>query len=166
MRPVILPDSLWPYVEKTVIEIEGLDHLVLRVTDLEKMIAFYCNVLGCSIEWRRPDLGLVHLRAGCALIDLVTVDGPSGIAGGKGPGIEGRNLDHFCLGVRNFDQAGIQAHLDSHGVNVGKIASRFGARGRGISIYVTDPEGNGLELKGIDAAPDPQQQASKTSRCV
>jgi len=129
-------------------KIQDIDHIVLRVSDLERMIGFYCDVLGCSLEWRRPDLGLVHLRAGSGMIDLVPVDGKLGAAGGAAPGKEGRNLDHVCLRVRPFDQEQIVRHLQSHGARLGEIRPRFGAEGEGVSIYVYDPEDNLVELKG------------------
>jgi glyoxylase I family protein len=125
-----------------------LDHLVLRVSDLPRMLAFYVDVLGCSVERRRDDIGLVQLRAGAALIDLVPVDGELGRAGGAAAGREGRNLDHFCLRVEPFDPDAIRAHFAQHGLLTGPVAQRFGAEGEGPSIYVTDPEGNGVELKG------------------
>jgi glyoxylase I family protein len=93
------------------IAIMGLDHIVLRITDKAAMIAFYRDVLGCSVEWDRPELGLTHVRLGAALLDLVTVDGRLGKIGGAAPGPEGRNLDHFCVAVRPFDEAAIRAHL-------------------------------------------------------
>lgn len=125
----------------------GLDHLVLRVRSLPLMRAFYCEVLGCTVERERPDLGLTQLRAGSSLIDLVPVDGPLGVQGGAAPGREGRNLDHFCLAIEPFDAAQIQHHLRAHGVEPGALASRYGAGGQGPSIYVSDPEGNTVELK-------------------
>ena len=128
--------------------IQDIDHIVLRVVDLERMIDFYCSVLGCSVEWRRPDLGLVHLRAGSAMIDLVPVDGKLGALGGAAPGKEGRNMDHVCLRVSPFDEARIVTHLQSRGARIGEIRPRFGAQGEGVSIYVYDPEDNLVELKG------------------
>ena len=130
------------------IRITGLDHLVLRVKDLERMIAFYCNVLGAEILWRRPNLGLVHLRVGSDMLDLVPIDGPLGQKGGAAPGAEGRNLDHFCFRVDPFDQDVIVRHLEFHKVQVGEIRPRFGSEGTGISIYLSDPEANMVELKG------------------
>ena len=130
------------------IRIRGIDHLVLRVVNLERMIGFYCDVLGCSIERRREDLGLVHLRAGQSLLDLVPVDGYLGRKGGGAPGKEGRNLDHFCFRVEPFDELAIRQRLESAGVTIGETASRYGADGDGPSIYLTDPEGNTVELKG------------------
>ena len=133
------------------IRIRELDHLVLRVVDLDKMIHFYCAVLGCTIERRQDALGLVQLRAGRSLIDLVTIDGKLGRAGGAAPGNEGRNVDHFCVRVEPFDEAAIRVHLQSHAVLAGPVELRYGAEGEGPSIYITDPEGNVVELKGPQA---------------
>ena len=130
------------------IRIREIDHLVLRVVDLDRMLRFYCEAIGCTIERRQDSIGLVQLRAGRSLIDLVPVDGKLGSAGGAAPGKEGRNLDHFCLRVDPFDASSIRRHLEAHGVEVGPVAQRFGAEGEGPSLYVTDPEGNVVELKG------------------
>src|SRR5262245_4226164 len=125
-----------------------LDHLVLRVVDLKRMLQFYCDALGCTVEKRQEGIGLIQLRAGTALIDLVPVDGKLGAAGGAPPGKEGRNLDHFCLRVEPFEEAVIRAQLARHGYAAGPVEQRYGAEGQGPSIYVTDPEGNVVELKG------------------
>ena len=132
----------------TSIQLRGLDHIVLRIVDLDRMLHFYCNVLGCTVERRQEAFGLIQLRAGASLIDLVPVSGRLGAMGGAPPGKEGRNLDHFCLRVEPFDAAAIRRHLSAHGVEAGEVASRYGAEGQGPSIYVSDPEGNVVELKG------------------
>ena len=132
--------------------IKHLDHIVLRVTDLRAMMAFYMDVLGCTVEKVQENLGLYQLRAGSALLDLVPVDGPLGSKGGAAPGAAGRNLDHFCFRVDPFDADSITAHLKAHGADPAPVVSRFGAEGQGPSIYVSDPEGNVVELKG---PPDP-----------
>jgi glyoxylase I family protein len=130
------------------IPIRDIDHLVLRVTDLDKMLHFYCQALGCEIERRQDEIGLVQLRAGRCLIDLVPVDGKLGRAGGAAPGPEGRNMDHFCLRVEPFDEAAIRSQMAQHGYAAGAVESRYGAEGEGPSIYLSDPEGNVVELKG------------------
>lgn len=130
------------------ISIREIDHVVLRVRDMGAMRRFYCDVLGAEhVAWR-PEFGMSHLKAGASMIDLVAVDGPLGKAGGAAPGKEGRNMDHLCLRIEPFDQEAIVAHLRRLGVAVGEIRRRYGAEGNGISIYVTDPEGNTVELKG------------------
>ncbi len=133
------------------IRVREIDHLVLRVADPARMIAFYRDVLGCAIARRQDEIGLIQLAAGRSLIDLVDVAGKLGRMGGAAPGPEGRNLDHLCLRVEPFDEAAIRAHLARHGVAAGETASRFGAEGEGPSIYISDPEGNTVELKGPPA---------------
>ena len=130
------------------LRIKQLDHVVLRVTDLPAMMRFYTEVIGCPVEKVQENLGLYQLRAGASLIDLVPIDGPLGQKGGAAPGKEGRNMDHFCLQVEPFDADAIIAHLRAHGADPAPVASRYGAQGQGPSIYVSDPEGNVLELKG------------------
>lgn len=133
------------------IHIDGFDHIVLRIRDKAAMLAFYQGVLGLTVDRDRPELGLTHIRAGRQLIDLVTLDGPLGRLGGAGPGAEGRNLDHFALQVRPFDEAAIRAHLAANHIAVVEEGRRYGADGDGLSLYVRDPEGNTVELKGPSA---------------
>ena len=128
--------------------IKHIDHLVIRVRHLQTMLDFYQNVIGCSMEKVQDDVGLYQLRAGSSLIDFIPVDGPLGKMGGAAPGSEGRNLDHFCLRIEPFDGDRILEFLRSRGLQPGKVESRYGADGQGPSIYVTDPEGNVVELKG------------------
>jgi catechol 2,3-dioxygenase-like lactoylglutathione lyase family enzyme len=128
--------------------IQNIDHIVLRVVALDNMLGFYCGALGCKLERRRDDIGLVQLRAGRSIIDLVPVSGELGATGGAAPGKEGRNLDHFCVRVEPFDEVQIRAHLAAHGIEGGRVSRRYGAEGFGPSLYVTDPEGNVVELKG------------------
>ncbi len=134
------------------IAVREIDHLVLRVSNAEAMLAFYRDVLDCPVERRQDDIGLIQLRAGRSLIDLVPVDGALGRAGGAAPGKEGRNLDHFCLRVDPFDEAAIRRRLAAHGIDAGSVASRYGAEGEGPSLYLDDPEGNVVELKGPPSA--------------
>ncbi len=134
------------------IRIREIDHVVLRVSNLELMIKFYCDVLGCKIEKRQETFGLIQLRAGNSLLDLVSVDGKIGQLGGRAPGPEGLNMDHFCFRIDPFDATLIREHLSRCGVAAGETMSRYGAEGTGPSIYIKDPEGNTVELKG---PPDP-----------
>ena len=128
--------------------IKHIDHLVLRVVRLQPMLDFYTEVLGCSLEKIQETIGLYQVRAGTSLIDIVPVDGPLGKLGGAAPAEEGRNLDHFCLRIEPFEAEEILAFLRSKGLDPGKVESRYGAEGNGPSIYIKDPEGNVVELKG------------------
>jgi len=141
-----------PPAARAAFEILGLDHVVLRVADAARMTRFYCAVLGCNVERESRELGLTQLRAGQSLLDLVAVDGALGRKGGRAAGAEGRNLDHLCLRIEPFDEAGLIAHLVSHGIAVGEIKTRYGADGFGPSLYIGDPEGNIVELKGAPGA--------------
>ncbi|WP_243453958.1 VOC family protein [Oceanisphaera pacifica] len=126
----------------------GLDHLVLRVRNPERMLDFYCRVLGCQLEREKSDIGLYQLRAGAQLIDLVDINGP---LGGDGDPAEQckANLDHFCLLIDPFQPDALRAHLKKNGVICEKPVMRYGAQGEGLSLYLYDPEGNQVELKGI-----------------
>ncbi|WP_269792510.1 VOC family protein [Stenotrophomonas sp. Iso1] len=135
--------------------VQRIDHVVFRVRDLEASIAFYRTVLGCEVVRRRDHLGLVHLRAGASMIDLISVDGKLGSRGGAAAASEGRNVDHLCLRVEPFDEAAIAAHLQVFGIVPTTAEVNFGAEGDGLSLYFSDPDGNTVELKGpAQAAPE------------
>ena len=129
------------------IHIREIDHVVIRATNVEAMSRFYCDVLGCSVEKEQRDLGLTQLRAGRSLIDLLQVGAKLDHAENGVPGT-GRNMDHLCLRVESFDADALNAHLAAHGARVGEQALRYGADGFGPSLYLFDPEGNMVELKG------------------
>jgi glyoxylase I family protein len=126
----------------------GLDHVVLRVRNLDAALGFYAGMLGCTEERRIDALGLVQLRAGASLIDLVPVDSPLGKHGGGPPDPNARNVDHICLRIEPFDVEALAAHLRAHSVAPGDVGDRYGADGTGPSMYVRDPDGNVVELKG------------------
>lgn len=132
--------------------VAAIDHVVLRVADVPRALAFYENVLGCKLERHQPDIGLWQLRAGIALIDLVSLDGVAGRRGGAGPGKEGRNLDHIALAIRPFDETALRAHLRRHDVAVEWASpDNYGAGGSSPALYIRDPEGNAIELMGPGA---------------
>jgi glyoxylase I family protein len=126
------------------VRIAGLDHVVLRVGDLDRAIEFYEKVLNCHVERRLEQPKLVQLRAGASLIDLV----PASASPGAAEDTAGRNMDHFAVRIDGFDAAALAAHLRRHGVEVGKVMERYGAEGYGPSLYISDPDGNTVELKG------------------
>ncbi|EKO3399844.1 VOC family protein [Vibrio fluvialis] len=128
------------------IKIHGLDHIVLRTTKLDQMLHFYQTILGCQLEREFPQ-GLTQLRAGNALIDIVTVDSELGQLGGKAPEQDGRNVDHFCLQITPVDEGELATFLDGHNIAHSDFAKRYGAQGFGRSVYLDDPEGNVVELK-------------------
>lgn len=132
--------------------IQHIDHIVLRVADLQRSMDFYAQAFGAEVVRHNEPLGLVHLRAGSAMIDLVDLQGELGRKGGGAAGAERRNVDHFCLRIEPFDEAALIGHLQSCGLSVDKAARRFGAEGYGLSLYCFDPDGNQVELKGPSEA--------------
>ena len=127
--------------------IGGIDHIVLRVRDVGRALEFYRGVLGCTVEREQRAQGLAQLRAGGSLIDLVTAVGPLGRRAAPGA-LPGPNLEHFCLTIVPFDEAALRSHLAAHGIEAGEGALRYGAEGEGRSLYIQDPDGNRVELKG------------------
>ncbi len=125
-----------------------IDHVVLRIRELTASLHFYCDVLGCTVDKRQEVIGLIQVRAGSSLIDLVPLDGMLGKRGGAAPGAEGRNLDHFALQIVPFEEEKIRAHLAGHGIAIVESGQRYGAQGTGPSVYILDPDGNTVELKG------------------
>ncbi len=130
-------------IDHMLLRVADIDHVVLRVTDQERAIAFYEGVLGAKVERRGKRNGLVRLRVGRSLIDLIGA--PTGAGEGK------RNMDHFALRIEPFDEAAIRAHLAAHGIEAGELHTRYGADGDGPSFTIRDPDGNHVELKGPPA---------------
>lgn len=138
-----MPDDMIVRQQQTgdpqALRVKGLDHIVLRVADIDRAIAFYGDVLGCPVERRLAEIGLVQLRAGNSMIDLVPRSEDED---------EGRNVDHFAVQVEALDVPALSAHLRRHGIDPGEVRRRYGAEGYGSSVYITDPDGNTVELKG------------------
>lgn len=129
------------------LQILGIDHIVLRTTQLDAMLQFYCNVLGCSIERSLPEIGLIQLRAGMSLIDIVPVNSELGRLGGKPPNQDGRNLEHFCLNLNDINEEQLSHYLSEQKIDHEVPAERYGAAGFSKSVYIKDPEDNVVELK-------------------
>ena len=125
------------------LSIAGIDHIVLNTTKLQLMLDFYCKVLGCSIEKEQPDLKLTQLRAGACLIDLIETNNEE---------VSHKNMDHFCLQVKNFNYDEISKLLAAHKIPFSRYGERYGAQGYGYSLFTTDPQGNTVELAQYNAS--------------
>jgi glyoxylase I family protein len=143
--------ALFEGVSSRPFDLEGLDHVVLLVQDMAAARTFYCDVIGCTVDRELPQYGMVQLRAGAALIDLVDTASEEG-AWARPPVAGGRNMDHVCLAIGSSDEAAMRAHLAAHRVEIVEEGIRYGAKGDGMSFYVRDPFGNTLELKGPGTA--------------
>jgi glyoxylase I family protein len=129
------------------IKVLSIDHIVMRTLQPGPLVEFYRDVLNCQPERSLPpDIGLIQLRAGDALIDIVDVESELGRAGGKAPQKSGNNLDHFCLRVAGKGHD-LLSELDRHGIENGGFEERYGGDGFGPSVYISDPDGNTLELR-------------------
>lgn len=128
------------------IDIAVIDHVVLRTIHPARMIAFYRDVLGCPVEREAGDSGLTQLRAGNSLIDILDVSGSGDST--DTPNQDAGNVDHVCFQLQVWDEGEIAEHLQRHSVAPGAVAMRYGASGFGPSMYIADPDGNTVELKG------------------
>ena len=131
--------------------LKGIDHVVLLVDGMAAARSFYCGVLGCTIDRELPRYGMLQLRAGAALIDLVDIGAEQG-AWARPQVAGGRNMDHVALATGRWDEAAMRAHLAAHGVEIVEEGIRYGASGEGLSFYVRDPSGNTVEIKRSPAA--------------
>ena len=130
------------------LEVAGIDHIVLRTNNLQAMLNFYSGILGCEVERETSsEMGLTQLRAGNALIDLVAVDSQLGRMGGGAPTETENNVDHFCLQLKPITEEDLRHYLQAKGIEVGEFGDRYGAEGQGRSVYIKDPEGNTVELR-------------------
>jgi glyoxylase I family protein len=129
---------------RQVLQIRGLDHLLLIVDNMERALAFYCGVLGCTVSVDLPQHGMMELRAGEHGLDLVDASTPQGAWARVVP--SGRNLDHFCLVVDVPDELALRPHLAVHAARITEERREDGF----LSLYVRDPSGNVVELKMRD----------------
>lgn len=126
--------------------LEAIDHVVLLVRDMTEAQRFYEQVLGCTVDRALPQYGMLQLRAGASLIDLIDIGSAEGEWGR--PEVEGgRNMDHVCIATGPCDEHDMRAHLARHGVPIVEEGIRYGAKGDGMSFYIRDPSGNQIELK-------------------
>ena len=146
--------------------LERLDHVVLRTGDVGRLVRFY-QELGCSVVREVPGMQMVQLAAGRSMIDVVGVDDAALVTSrrdgkdgtGNQPSGDGRNMDHFALRVSPFDEAEILAFCKERGIEAQAMGSPLlGADGFGPAVYLRDPDGNRLELKGPPVAPRPDGQ--------
>ena len=128
-------------------KLEGLDHVVLLVRDMAEAQHFYERVIGCTVDRALPQYGMVQLRAGSSLIDLVDIGSPEG-EWARPENEGGRNMDHVCIATGPCTEQAMRAHLAHHGIAIVEEGIRYGANGDGMSFYILDPSGNQIELKG------------------
>ncbi|WP_430506133.1 VOC family protein [Haloparvum sp. PAK95] len=149
------------------IDVVDLDHVALRVTDLEESLAFYRDLLGLPVRdrdrYEAGEVPYVAVVAGGRHLHLVpTDDEDDGGSDGDGGGDRAADRDsfdiggeHICLLVRSDEmetEAEIEALLDEieaagYAVEADEPYKRYGAYGRDWAAYVRDPDGRRVELK-------------------
>ena len=127
-------------------ELERIDHVVFLVEGMDRAVRFYEDVLGARVEGDLMQVGILQLRVGESMIDLLDIADPRG-AQARPEVAGGRNVDHVAIAVKNVDEAALRDHLAVHGVEIHEEGMRSGAKGRGYSWYIRDPWGNVIELK-------------------
>jgi len=118
------------------VRVTGFDHIVLRVADVEKSLAFYCDELGLTPErvdeWRRGEVLFPSVRIDTTtVVDLFAAER------------DGQNLDHFCLVIEPTDLDALAARFPG----AVRADGLFGAQGFASSVYLQDPDGNTIELR-------------------
>ena len=137
----------------------GLDHLVLYVNDLDAATRWYEEVLGCTRGVDYPEIAMRHLWFGAILIGLWDLSDPR--AAYARPAVAGgRNVDHIALATGPFDPAALLRHRARHGLTPEQHLIQTGARGLGHAIYIRDPWGNRIEIKGPARLPDGREVRS------
>jgi catechol 2,3-dioxygenase-like lactoylglutathione lyase family enzyme len=121
-----------------VLHVEGMDHVVLVVAEVERSVAWYRDRLGLEVlrldEWRDGTVPFPSVRVNeGTIIDIL--EGPR----------SGTNVDHLCLVLAPTDLAALAGSAEFE-VMEGPVP-RWGARGEGTSVYVRDPDGNVVELR-------------------
>jgi glyoxylase I family protein len=126
--------------------LRAIDHVVLIVDGLERAVRWYEAVLGAAEEGDLRKFGMVQLRVGVSMIDLVDAASEKG-AWARPEVAGGRNMDHLCLEIGPVTPEAMKAHLTSHGLAIEEEGVRSGAKGEGYSWYIRDPWGHQIELK-------------------
>lgn len=129
-------------------KIHAFDHLVITCSDVDASLAWYRDVLGLAAvreaEWRAGAAPFPSVRVSAeTIIDLVPRAGEYGQ----------RNVDHLCLVADRASVDAIVADAASAAPTFRVVdgpGRRFGARGDGWSVYVTDPDDNVVEIRSYD----------------
>ncbi len=146
------------------IQISGMDHIVLNVSNIDRSLAFYSGVLGLPAErvdeYKAGKVGFPSVRINeHTIIDLFP---PERQAQALAEGYA-QNLNHLCLAMENEDMEAVVDYLKQHGIEIetGPVR-RWGARGNGTSVYFRDPDHNQVEIRTY--APVPESVLAATGR--
>ena len=134
-------------IEGPLVKITELDHIGLRVKDVEASLRFYSELLGLKAErvdeWRKGEIGFPSVRLNAdTLIDFFLSEKKVDNADKE------INQDHFCLVIEPTDMEHLKTRLEELGVRIhAGPGKRWGAHGDATSLYMYDPDQNVVELR-------------------
>ena len=131
---------------RPLVKITEMDHIVLKVRDMDASLSFYHEVLGLKVE------RLEEYRAGKVGFPSVRLNQDTIIDLSSSPDMppleqKARNMDHFCMVVEPMDLDSLVADCDARGIQILQKGQRWGAHGMATSIYIQDPDSNTIELR-------------------
>lgn len=131
---------------------KAMDHIVLNVQDMDRILDFYTNVLGLPGErieaFQEGKVPFPSVRVSDdTVIDLFPIEQQASAT----PGDLRAVINHFCLVIEKATMAEVIEHLQQHGVDIAEgPASRWGAHGQATSIYFFDPENRKIEIRSYE----------------
>lgn len=132
---------------QALVKITEMDHIVLRVKDVEVSLKFYCETLGMQSErveqWKAGDVRFPSARLNAdTIIDFFATDQEPIAKDGV------KNQDHYCMVIEPTDMDELKAKFEAMGVEIqAGPGNRWGSHGDGISLYIYDPDNNVVELR-------------------
>ena len=129
------------------VKITEMDHIVLRVKDVETSLKFYTETLGLKPErieeWRAGKIRFPSARINAdTIIDLFASDQEPIDKDGV------KNQDHYCMVIEKTDMEELKSKFEAMGVGIqAGPGQRWGSHGDGTSLYVYDPDDNVVELR-------------------
>ena len=136
-----------PVASLPLVTITEMDHIVLRVKDVDESLRFYSELLGLPVErveqWRAGEVRFPSVRINAdTIIDLFASDQETISKEGA------RNQDHYCMVIEPTDMEALKAGFEALGVGIqAGPGKRWGSHGDGISLYIYDPDNNVVELR-------------------
>ncbi len=141
----VAPTRLVAQGAPAAVPIRSLNHVSIEVKDVERSVEFYQRVFGLKVKSREGTPGNPIAGgggSGISVVNLATGNGPEfiGIYNGAGAG----SINHFCLGVQNYDADRTMKTLTDQGVK-----ARMRTRGESKEIFVTDPDNISVQLTDV-----------------
>ena len=141
------PQTLATAQSQALVKITEMDHIVLRVKDVEESLKFYCETLGMQSErvdqWKAGEVRFPSARLNAdTIIDFFATDQETIAKDGV------KNQDHYCMVIEPTDMDELKAKFEAMGVEIqAGPGKRWGSHGDGTSLYIYDPDNTVVELR-------------------